>query len=145
MASAGTLRNAYIEITDRLRNDTDFRNYFAQFDLEKETKQIQHPFCRVALANFTTEPSRVTKTEQPSFIFGVTIEIKCRDEEKKAIEMLNAIEVFVNAYFGTDPTFNNKVLKSEIIFDDFEQKDRNSVVTFGEIEILLQQYQQGGL
>lgn len=150
MSVTGKLRNAYNAIRDRLEADTDFNNYFACIDYDVKTENDQFPYIKIDFGNFTTVPSQIQNIEAPSFILDVEIKVNADDDDRIAETLLNAIEVFVNAFYGTtdDPTFGNYVLNSEIVFErgEVEEEDpRNTIVADGEVTVTLQHYEHGTL
>lgn len=144
-ATTGKLREAYNAIRDRLEADSTFNNYFAMIDYDRITERIETPYCRVDFIGYETNPAQITKQQSPYLDLSITLEVNPSDDNRVAETLLNAIEIFENAYFGTDPTFGTIVLRTEINFDSISQTDKNTIVGTGLVRAELQHYSQGGL
>lgn len=149
MGSNGTIREAYNAIKDRINSDTNFRNFFKYIDYDRQTKDIVYPYCRIDTLDYSTEPSEVAKIEAPSLTLGVTLIVNPQDDNELSPTLFMALEIFLNAFDGTDPTFYNGsralVMNTRKSFGGFEQLEPGMIKTEGEIEIELQHYKQGGL
>lgn len=148
-SSAGTIRTVYNAIRNRLESDSKFKNYFKMIDYDRETKSFPTPYCRLEFINYETNPSQVSKVESPILTLGVTLIIKTKDKNRMAENLLNAVEVFENAYYGSDPTYydgsKGLILNITSSFGGVEQLGNDQIKTEGEIINTLQHYQLGGL
>ena len=139
------LQDTFQAIEDRLTADMIFKNYFRQLETFSLTEVIDEPYFLLGAPGLEVEPHTISLGEVATFRIPIQFVIKNDDSQKTTYEYLKAIEIFLNAYYGSDCTFDGKINKTLFSFADPQEQENNSIVGSGEIEIQLNIFSQGGL
>jgi len=157
MATLNILQDRFETLIELVCDNADVKKYFKEIDTHSTTKGIDLPYLGfgfvrdsiIELKGITTTGPNNKITNNGILSLGVTIIISHDDAKLVAQELMQAIEVFANAFEGGDITFGGKFLGDlNIIFNDFESLSNEPAFikkAEGKLNISIQPYSGGTL
>ncbi len=111
MAKGSIIQDAWQAIVNRLRNDTDFNDFFSAMFMVKVTEQVQSPYFHIKpdameINSAATMGTNITNEIQAAYSGEI---VSTQEDDEVAInELLLGAEIFINAFDDTDVTFDQK-------------------------------------